>query len=227
MGWGNDWDQQVLQRNSEIDGRKAGSGNWTLSDWESYSKVGTMDRTKVAPRTFYYPGSEPWNEKNFSAWRGGLLNKQDMSAVKYLQAEEYQDEYEASYEEAKEANESRYTSILEGFDEMYDTQKDMLDGMGDAEKEELQRIAGRMHASNAATTVKSGMQGTTVLAAMDRQTSKDHASNLGLMNDRINQQKLGAYSNYQSGKLGVMERRTDEYPDFNMYLSLMQGLGGS
>lgn len=134
-------------------------------------------------------------------------------------------EYQNAYNEAKQANLERYQQILGNYDTMYEQQKEMIGNMGNAEKQELKEIAGKGYARNADTVVKSGMLGTTVKPALDRQVSKDHARNVANVNERLNQAKLNSYGNYMQGKMGVMERRTDSYPEMGNYLQLMQMYG--
>lgn len=194
---------------------------WTLNDWQQYA---TRDQSKW----YQYlgaPGSGTYKTK--TAWRGGYLTPDELSQVSWLEQQNLKNEYQTAFDRAKESNEKRYRQTLAGYDDMYGTQQEMMEGMGDSEKRELERIAGKGYAQNADLAVKSGMLGTTVLPALNSRTSEQHARMLDSLNERLDRMRLGAYTDYKTGKLGVMERREDVYPDFSQLIALSRGLGNT
>jgi hypothetical protein len=60
---------------------------------------------------------------------------------------------------------------------------------------------------------------------MNAGTDRETNDSLGRSNERVRQQTLDTDAKLSGDKLGFLERRTDEYPDFSAYSNLMMGLG--
>lgn len=146
---------------------------------------------------------------------------------------------------------SQYSDLLNKvtgkYSDRYGTAMDILQGMGAQEKSDIVSAYEDMAGKQQQDLVARGFSGTTVLPTMQRGVERQKTEELGRLDERIRAQKLDVHSNLSGdeiqalqslgtgkigaladiygGKLGVMERRTDAYPDLGQYLQLMQGLG--
>jgi len=134
-------------------------------------------------------------------------------------------EYEAKEAEAKAANEARYKEILGGYDQLIADVPSMLAGLGDQEKRDLQDYYKRTGSAAMSSLINSGLYGSTVAPTIQMQNTRRLSDAMARVNDRLNQQKVGYLTNLTQGKLGVMERRDDEYPSAADFLQLMNKAG--
>jgi len=115
------------------------------------------------------------------------------------------DSYNTAYTEAKAANENRYNQML-GIADQTTGQRlaDVRSDYGQQQSNAMQALA------------RLGMGNTTVGNAMRAGTEREKQSALNRVADEM-----------QGTKLGIMERRTDSYPDQNLIVALAQALGSS
>jgi hypothetical protein len=163
------------------------------------------------------------------------------------QTDKLKNEYETKYNEAKTANEARYNEILSGYNTTYNNvntgyntlYSDIMreyQGMGDAERSDLRRNYGIQGNRQLAGLQASGLLNTTIAPTVQRQNQDASARAEMLLNERLRRDKLGTMQDLRQSqmgqltaldqaKYGVMERREDAYPDFNVMLQLAKGLG--
>ncbi len=118
------------------------------------------------------------------------------------------DQYNRSYGEARTANETRYQEMLGIADRTVDQRSaDIQGAYGQQSSNIMQRLA------------RQGLAGTTIAPTMRTGVEREKQAAL----DRSKQQLAGT-------RLGIMERREDEYPSSDIIMSLVnafsQGGGG-
>ena len=124
-------------------------------------------------------------------------------------------QYTRAQQQAKAANEARYKELLGIADEV-----ETLFGKdyGAGFKAELERAKTRDMASSMQGLVSSGLGGTTRGAGLGKKWEEEVGVPSRLkLEDMIAEKQFGA----KQFKAGIIERRTDEYPDYN---SLMQAV---
>jgi hypothetical protein len=112
-------------------------------------------------------------------------------------------QYNAGYEQAKAANEARYQQML-GMTEQTTGQR-----LADIRAAGAQRSADIMSGLN-----RRGLGGTTIAPTMKAGVQDQTSAQLNRAVDEL-----------QKTPLGIMERRTDEYPRADIILALAQALG--
>lgn len=115
--------------------------------------------------------------------------------------------YNQAYQSARTANEQRYQQMLGITDQT--TQQRAAD---------VRSAYGQQQAGMMQGLARTGMAGTTVAPTMQMGVQREQQSALNRLADQM-----------QGTKLGIMERKTDKYPDMSMIASLAsmfgQGLG--
>lgn len=111
--------------------------------------------------------------------------------------------YNKMYAEAKAANEARYQQMLGIADQT--TNQRMAD---------VRENYAKQRSSALSNLARTGMANTTVAPTMQAGFAREEQSALNTVADAL-----------QQTKLGIMERRTDEYPDLAALQSLLAGIG--
>ena len=113
------------------------------------------------------------------------------------------DQYNTSYGEAKAANEQRYQEML-GITDQTSGQRsaDIRSDFAGQRSDMMQRLAGL------------GMANTTVAPTLGAGIERDKQAALDRSADSL-----------QGTKLGIMERRIDDYPEKDIIMTLVQALG--
>lgn len=178
-------------------------------------------------------------------------------------------DYQNAFNEAKQANESRYGTILGGYDsrltdfsratsglqtqynDRFDRIMGRIYGVGQSQRNNLDESFDRNRAGGYASAISRGLGNTTVLDAttrgidLDRERAKiqledalsreqsDYDARLSGESLAFGERGLGEWARQKKEKLDFMERRTDAYPDPNVYaaaardgLSTRPGGGG-
>lgn len=136
-------------------------------------------------------------------------------------------EYQKAYDEARKANEARYGEILAGYKDRYVQAMKGLEGLGNTEKG---AIADRFKSNVSKISqdmVSRGLSGTTVLPSMVMGADKLQGKELGALNERLQQQRLGYQTGLSKEMLDFMERRDDTYPQSQEYINLAMALGNA
>lgn len=113
------------------------------------------------------------------------------------------DQWNTSYAEAREANEQRYNEMLGITDNLRDVRSDDISSQYAGRESEMRERLQGIGAGN--TTI-----GDTMSMGIERERQ-----------DALDRSKLA----HAGTRLGIMERRTDKYPDQNLILGLVQALG--
>jgi hypothetical protein len=114
-------------------------------------------------------------------------------------------QYNTAYQEARAANEARYREMLGIADTTVDQRTADIRSAGASEKADIMQQLSRL-----------GMAGTTVAPTLKRGVESETQKRI----DRSKQQLAGM-------RIGVRERRTDEYPRSDIIMALAQALGSS
>jgi len=190
-------------------------------DWTLQNSTNTIRKPQM-----YESLSSSWITDNRTPFVNSLNNSIYSAAINQLkqyydQKVKYENEYAAKFEEAKTANESRYNDILQGFDSLYNNTMSGLENMGDFAKKDLNSSYDKALAQGTQGLVNAGMANSTILPSVNLNNAKQRSDSLGGLNETLRREKLGYMNNITNNKLGFMERRTDAYPDQNMYMSLI------
>lgn len=112
-------------------------------------------------------------------------------------------QYNVAYDEARAANEARYQQML-GITEQTTGQRgaDIETAYGGQQADITQRLA------------RQGLGGTTIAPTMRMGVEREKQSSLNRLADQM-----------QQTKLGIIERREDEYPTRDIIMQLVQALG--
>lgn len=131
--------------------------------------------------------------------RGGKLYATDAQGRTLTEA------YQSSYDEAKAANEQRYQDILKGYEQQ-----------GQQAVADVNSAYDAAESRGAQDLVSSGLAGTTVLPSMRAGIAKQKTAAVGRLKESL-----------LADRLGFMERRTDQYPDYSqlLQLAMLQGRG--
>jgi hypothetical protein len=125
----------------------------------------------------------------------GKLASQGLSAL--IQS------YNQAYGSARSANEERYRRMLGIADQTTGQRLEDIRGAYGQQRSNILQSLGRL-----------GMSGTTIAPTMGMGVDREMHASLNRASDEL-----------QQTKLGIMERRTDEYPNINLITSLFSMLG--
>ena len=134
-------------------------------------------------------------------------------------------EYEKAFNEAKQANEQRYSQILGGYESLYNDTMTGLEGMGDAARKDVNSGYNKAFSQSMQGLVNSGMANSTILPSVSLNNARQRTDALNSLNETLRREKLGYMNNITNNKLQFMERREDTYPDLNLFTSLMNNYG--
>ena len=127
--------------------------------------------------------------------------------------------------EAVEANERRYTRILGGYDSLKTEVEGILGDLGAGAKAEIASNTRTLGSRIRSDLVSRGLSGSTVgIAPLAANTEAGNRSLANLASQMAGVKAQSAMSIAQ-GKMGVMERREDTYPDMAQLLQLSQLYG--
>jgi hypothetical protein len=137
-------------------------------------------------------------------------------------------DYQRAYDEARRANEARYEEIKGGYQGRYDEAMGLLEGQGEQERADLQRQYDQAAGRQGAYLRGRGLGGTTLAPTMAQGLESQRAQSMNRLNEQLRREQLGYMTGLSADKLGFMERRQDEYPDYQQLqqLSYMQGQAG-
>ncbi len=150
--------------------------------------------------------------------------------------------YNQAYGQARQANEQRYQQLLNISRQETQRRQGILGGMLDVAGQTTQQRAtdirqeGQERESNVMQQLaRQGMSGTTVAPTLREGVRAGTEANLNRLADTMQQTKLGIMQQQaapQRGtELGIMERRTDRFPELGALTSAFgavgQGFGGA
>jgi len=198
--------------------RQSGPGGW----------INTFDAGAALQQKM---AEEQWE------WQKGLYAQQQAAAQKAAGGlSSLVSQYNRGWGQARAANEQRYRQMLNIADlerqRQAAVQQRMLGTVGQTTGQRAAdiRAEGMREQSNIMQQLtRQGMAGTTVAPTMRAGVRRGTQESLNRLADEMLQQRLGVMGQMaqprQGTRLGIMERRTDEYPRSDVILALAQALG--
>lgn len=167
------------------------------------------------------PGSqiEGWDMLQRNFYPTG--NPQDLLA----QMQRFQSEYAGSYEDAKRANEKRYENILAGYGSRESDVMGALSGYGASQAADIQSSAQAAQGSAMQDLVSRGLMGTTVAPSLKAGFAGQTARSLTDLQGQLALMRAQTLGGLRGDKLAFQERRTDAYPDPNLWTGYMSAFG--
>lgn len=132
-------------------------------------------------------------------------------------AEALWNDFQSKQTQANAANDNRYKDILGGYDQIMGT----FDNAGAQQAADINQGARNQGAQVQQNLVSSGLAGTTVMPTLQAGVERQRVANQARLNEQLQGQRAGMAKN----RLDFMERRTDQAPDPNMYMNLIQKIG--
>jgi hypothetical protein len=151
------------------------------------------------------------------------------------------DSYTQAYNDAKSANEARYSEILgdygnlsKGFTDRLNTSMGLLKNAGTAQAAGIKSDYADLQSQEMQNLVDSGFYNGTVMSSTKTGVEAKKQVALNDLAESVRQQKLSTYGqlsgdmlNSQNNMINFKNSREDTYPDLNMYAQLMQQYGAS
>lgn len=137
------------------------------------------------------------------------------------------DQYQRAMDAANAANEARYQQILGGYDELRARVMGDMEKVGTQESKDIDREYRNMGSDTYQRLVNRGFANSTIPATMQMGVTREKMASQARLESQLAQQRANYDTSISQGKMGVMERRTDQAPDYNQMLQLSQQLGQS
>lgn len=133
--------------------------------------------------------------------------------------------YQSALNRANAANESRYQGILSGYDDLSKRVSGELAGVGEQEYRDIDRTYRNMGSDVYQRLVNRGFANSTLPATSQMGVERERSAARSRLASDLARMRADYDAQISQGKMGVMERRTDEAPDFNQMIALSEGLG--
>ncbi len=137
-------------------------------------------------------------------------------------------------QEARQANESRYADILKLFGDNRQRTLDSLDSMSGQQVADANKAYDDKRKNLIADLADRGLSGSTKRIAVESMTQRERDAAVNRIKDTMLQNRNAADLGFTDRATGVMERRTDSYPDptnisaiIGQLGPLLSGAGGS
>ena len=137
------------------------------------------------------------------------------------------DQYQRAMDAANAANEARYQQILGGYDDLRSRVMGDMKNVGTQESKDIDREYRNMGSDTYQRLVNRGFANSTIPATMQMGVTREKMASQARLESQLAQQRANYDTSISQGKMGVMERRTDQAPDYNQMLQLSQQLGQS
>lgn len=144
-------------------------------------------------------------------------------AISMLTAKDYQ----SAYDEAKAANESRYGEMMGGYQERYDRGMGMLSDYGQQMGADIDEGFFNQAQATKQDLSRRGLSNTTIAGGAAIQNERERSKEQRRLGEDLTRLRTTQDAQLSGDLLAAMERRTDEYPDFNQMMALSQALGAS
>lgn len=128
--------------------------------------------------------------------------------------------YQSAYNAAQSANLSRYSDILGQYGALYGRTMTGLEGLGDEQRRAISSRYGALAGANQQDLVSRGLAGTTVLPSMRLGVERQKTQELNALEEQLRRERMGYDVALTGERLGFMERRTDQYPDYGPMMSM-------
>lgn len=139
----------------------------------------------------------------------------------------FMNSWQSAYDAARAANEARYNEINQGYQDRYNRGNALISQLGGQQRADTNQRYDQIGASNQQDLTARGLAGTTVLLTMRQGNERERSDALNRVNQNLIAQRVGTDAALSGDKLQFMERRTDSYPDQNLYSQMMQNYGQS
>jgi hypothetical protein len=133
--------------------------------------------------------------------------------------------YQSAQDEARAANEERYKNILAGYDDRWNRAMGQLEGVGNQQREDMNRRYDNNKGEIAQSLVARGMSNSTVKDNIEAGNERERNQASNRLEEALTRERLGYDTGLQGDLLQFMERRNDTYPDLNQLLQLAQMMG--
>lgn len=157
-----------------------------------------------------------------ASYGGGVGGGNDTQFAALNQLAQAQDAQQIA---AQNATEQRYADTLAGYGARFDRNMATLDGLGTAERADINRRMDSAQARNLQDSVSRGLAGTTILPGMRTLTERDRTQALGSLDERLRRERIGLDTQLSGDTLNVMQSRNDIPPDNNAAIALATALG--
>jgi hypothetical protein len=132
----------------------------------------------------------------------------------------YMNQMQNSYNEAKQANLDRYNQGLAGWSSLQNQASGLVDKFGTSQRAEINRRFDAQKGSTDQGLVNSGLSNSTIQGTMNAGLERQRGYALNDLGEQVARQKLGVLGQFGEGRLGYMERRNDPYPDMNSAMQM-------
>lgn len=134
-------------------------------------------------------------------------------------------QYQQALDKANAANESRYQDILGQSQSLYDRTMQSYSQGNQQAHTDIDRSAAQQTASTGQNLTSRGLTGSTIKPVMEAGIERERVNQGNRADFDYAQQQRQADQNLTQQRLGVMERRTDQAPDFGQLAALSQAYG--
>ena len=126
---------------------------------------------------------------------------------------------------ANRANRKRYRNILQGYGSLRNRVLGQVGQFGQQQRKDIDESYRNMEARGYQDLVNRGFGNSSLPMTMRMGYQRERQEALGRLNENLARQYAAYDTGISGDMLGVMERRTDQGPDYNQMIGLAQGLG--
>lgn len=135
--------------------------------------------------------------------------------------------YQSAFDEARMENEARYRDTLAGGQDRYERNMNRIAGMGGQERKDINDSYDDQEAARRQSLIGRGLGNSTIVDTMQMGNERERTDALGRLEERLRREQVDTDAALSGDVLGIMERRSDTYPDYNQLAQLAQGLGAA
>lgn len=135
------------------------------------------------------------------------------------------DSFQNARNQANQANEARYADLLGGSQSLAERSMGYLDGIGTQQQADTDQAFKRQAAALQQNMINRGLSNSTVADTMAMGNERERLAEQRRLQADLNQQRLSTDAAMTNNTLGIMERREDEGPSYELLAQLAMGLG--
>jgi hypothetical protein len=173
---------------------------------------------------FYY---QPPNKDDYKGSFAGIQYKWDIDRYNRQiedAAKQYRttlggisDNYQKAYDSAKETNEGRYQEALAGYSNLLDRGMQDISRYGYAAANNIKNAYRKSDAATVGGLARSGMLNSTLAGTARKSSASAQGRDLATVKEDQLVKGLNYRNAVEGQRLGIIERRQDEYPDAGLY----------
>jgi hypothetical protein len=133
--------------------------------------------------------------------------------------------FQQAYNDARSANEQRYGQLTSGFTQRHNLVRGQIDSLGANEMEDLRKLYDGYAASATQSAISRGLYNSTVLDSLQGGVQRQRDDAVRRLQNDIDLRRANLDAQLSADTLGVIERRTDAYPDYGLMAQLAQAQG--